>query len=402
MLLILKLTKFQNKNCYMNDLVVIKNQRTAQRIKNGNPWIYANELLELPNLQSGSIVKIVDKDKNSYGLGFYNRNSLITVRLLFADEISYNLVKTRIISSIAIRDKIIENSNYCRVVFGESDYLPGLIIDRYGDYYSIEIFSAGCERIKESITKAILEINPKTKGIIQKNSSVWRLREGLGQDDEILFGEIPKLVEIEENRVRYQVDLSKGQKTGYFYDQRLNRLFLQQISKKSKVLDLFCNQGGFSLNAAKAGATKVIGVDIQSNVIESAKNNAAINNFESIEFIEIDCVDFLKTNTEKFDIVISDPPAFTKSKKNIPDAIGAYFGINKRAIKNLIPGGILLTSSCSHHIYEDKFYEIIQKAAQSNRRKLRLIYRGLQSPDHPILDALPETKYLKFFGFIVD
>lgn len=386
----------------MYDLVIIKNQRAIQRLKNGNPWIYSNELVDLPNLELGSIVRIYDTDNKSYGLGFYNRNSLIALRLLFTDNIDYNLIRFRIMSSIAIREKLIENPNFCRIVFGESDYLPGLIIDRYGDYYSIEIFSAGFERIKEFIRRAILEINPKTKGILQKNTSLWRLREGLSQDDEILFGEIPEAVSIEENGVKYQVDLARGQKTGYFYDQRLNRFFLQQISRNCKVLDLYCNQGGFALNAAKSGAAKVVGVDIQPNAIESARNNSKLNNFENIEFVENDCIDFLRNNTEKFDIVISDPPAFTKSKKNIPEAIGAYFGINKRAIKILTQGGILLTSSCSHHIYEDKFYEIIHKAAQSNKRKLKLIYRGLQSPDHPILTVLPETKYLKFFGFIVD
>jgi len=160
---------------------------------------------------------------------------------------------------------------------------------------------------------------------------------------------------------------------------------------------LFCNQGGFALNAAKGGANKVLGVDIQSEAIQSAKKNAEINNYSNIEFIENDCFDYLKSNSDKFDIIISDPPAFTKSKKNIPEAIGAYYQINKLAIRNLEKNGILLSSSCSHHIFEDKFYEIIQRAAKDNKRSLRLIYRGLQSPDHPILDALPTTKYLKFF-----
>lgn len=386
----------------MNEILTLKNSKVARRINTGHPWIFSNELVELPDLEAGSIVKIVDRSNYNYGLGFYNKNSLIAVRLLFANEVDYQLIKSRILSAFTIREKIIDNFNFCRIVFGESDYLPGLVIDRYGEYFVFEIFSAGFEKIRELIRKAILELNPKTKGILQKNSSIWRQREGLSQRDEILFGEIPDKMLIEENGVKFQVNLIEGQKTGYFYDQRLNRLFVQKIARNSRVLDLFCNQGGFALNAAKGGASTIVGVDIQTNVIESAKNNAIINEFNNIDFVQEDCFDYLKNNTEKFNIVISDPPAFTKSKKNIPEAVRAYYRINKLAIKNLENGGILLSSSCSHHIFEDKFYEIIQQAANENNRKLRLIYRGLQSPDHPILDALPETKYLKFFGFIVD
>ncbi len=386
----------------MNEILTLKNSKVARRINTGHPWIFSNELVELPDLEAGSIVKIVDRSNYNYGLGFYNKNSLIAVRLLFANEVDYQLIKSRILSAFTIREKIIDNFNFCRIVFGESDYLPGLVIDRYGEYFVFEIFSAGFEKIRELIRKAILELNPKTKGILQKNSSIWRQREGLSQSDEILFGEIPDKMLIEENGVKFQVNLIEGQKTGYFYDQRLNRLFVQKIARNSRVLDLFCNQGGFALNAAKGGASTIVGVDIQTNVIESAKNNAIINEFNNIDFVQEDCFDYLKNNTEKFNIVISDPPAFTKSKKNIPEAVRAYYRINKLAIKNLENGGILLSSSCSHHIFEDKFYEIIQQAANENNRKLRLIYRGLQSPDHPILDALPETKYLKFFGFIVD
>lgn len=386
----------------MKGIIKIKNQSVAKRINDGNPWIFSNEIVDLPDLESGSIVKVFDNKQNDYGVGFYNRNSLIAVRLLFANEVNYELIKSRMCNAIMLRRKLTENSMYCRIVFGESDFLPGLIIDRYGDYFVVEIISAGFEKLKEFVIKSIVELNPQTCGILQRNSSVWRTREGLTTEDEILFGEIPNSVTIVENGIKYNLNLHKGQKTGYFYDQRLNRLFLQQIAKDTKVLDLFCNQGGFALNAAKGGAKKIIGVDIQSEALENAKFNAKLNNFHNIEFIEGDCFDFLKNNTEKFDIIVSDPPAFTKSKKNIPEAIGAYYQINKLAIRNLEKQGILLTSSCSHHIFEEKFYEIIQRAVKDNKRSLRLIYRGMQSPDHPILDALPSTKYLKFFGFIVD
>lgn len=386
----------------MNTIVLLKNQKVIVRVNQGNPWIFANELVELPDFQSGTVVKVMDKDKNIYSLGFYNRNSLIAIRLLFSLNYDYELIKNRILNAYQLRNKVIDNPNYCRIVYGESDFLPGLVIDRYGDYFSVEILSAGFELTKNWIWDAIKEIFPTTKGIIQRNSSIWRLREGLSTQDEIVFGEIPNRINIQENNINYQISLITGQKTGYFYDQRLNRAFLQQISRDSIVLDLFCNQGGFALNAACGGAKKVIGVDIQNDVIENSRDNAHLNNFGNVEFIKNDCFDFLKNNDTKFNIIISDPPAFTKSKKNVPEAIGAYYQINKLAIRNLVKGGILLTSSCSHHIFEDKFYQIIQKTARDSKRSLRLIYRGMQSPDHPILDTLPETKYLKFFGFIVD
>ena len=386
----------------MDRIIVLKNQKIAKKVKDGTPWIFANEIVDLPDWEAGSLVRLMDNKQNDFGLGFYNRNSLIAVRLLFTNEFNFELIKYRISAAIKLREKLIENPQFCRIVFGESDYLPGLIIDRYGDYYVIEILSAGFENLKELVLRAILEINPNTQGILQKNSSIWRVREGLKQQDEILFGEIPDLLIINENGIKYGLNLLKAQKTGYFYDQRLNRLFVQQISKKCKVLDLFCNQGGFGLNAAKGGASKVVGVDIQTEAIENAKHNSKLNGFGCIEFVQDDCFDYLKVNSEKFDIIISDPPAFTKSKKNVPEAIGAYYQINKLAIRNLGKNGILLTSSCSHHIYEEKFYEIVQKAAKDSNRNLRLIYRGMQSPDHPILDTLPATKYLKFFGFILD
>jgi len=255
----------------MNRIIKLKNQASVKRINDGNPWIYSNELVDLPDIENGSLVKVVDNKQNDYGLGFYNRNSLIAVRLLFVKEVNLELIKSRISNAIMIREKLIENPKFCRVVFGESDFLPGLIIDRYGDNFVIEILSAGFEKLKELVVKSIIQIYTKTQGILQKNSSIWRIKEGLTTEDEILYGEIPDTLTIEENGIKYNINLLKGQKTGYFFDQRLNRLFVQQIAKKSKVLDLFCNQGGFALNAAKGGANKVLGVDIQSEAIQSAK-----------------------------------------------------------------------------------------------------------------------------------
>lgn len=386
----------------MHKNIFIKNKKILSKIKLGYPWIFSNELNNLPDYEDGEIVNVLDKSNNPIGLGFYNRHSLISVRLLHSEIFNYELIENRILSAFHLRQKLIDTPNYCRLIYGESDFLPGLIIDRYGDYFSIEILSAGFEKKKDWVVEALIKIFPNTKGIIQKNNSIWRVREGLSDLDEILFGNIPEEIVISENNIKYHINLQIGQKTGYFYDQRLNRAFLKSISYGSVVLDLFCNQGGFALNAASGGAKLIEGVDIQKNAIEMARKNSQVNNFSNINFFEGDCFDFLKQTDKKYDVIISDPPAFTKSKKNVAEAIGAYYQINKLAIRKLNKNGILLTSSCSQHIYEDKFYSIVQKAAHDNKKQLRLIYRGMQSPDHPILDIMPETKYLKFFGFVVD
>lgn len=381
--------------------LLIKNNSILRKIQSGYMWLFANELVELPELSRGSLVDVSDKYENNLGLGFYNRNSLISVRLLNTNNFDKSEIRKRVLQAKYLRDRLLNGSVDYRLIFGESDNLPGLVVDKYGDYFSIEIYSAGMENFKEIIIEVLLEIFPTTKGIYQKNNSIWRIYELLPQESQVLFGVIPDEIEITENNVKYLISIVEGQKTGYFYDQRLNRKFLQSISNKSKVLDLFCNVGGFGLNAAYSGAEKVIGIDSQENVINQAKANAEQNKFNNIQFIKADVFDFLKAEIETFDTIICDPPAFTKSKKNVPQAIGAYFQVNRLAMKRLNKNGILLTSSCSQHITDQTFYDTIQKAAKEAKRSLRLIYTGLQSPDHPILTAMPETKYLKFYGFIV-
>lgn len=385
--------------------LIIKNNKTARRLTDGHLWIYSNELAELPNIESGSLVKITDKNGFNYGIGFYNKNSLISVRLLLTDEFTNDLLQKRVKESLKLRKQLFPIENSFRLVFGESDLLPGLIIDKYENYFSIQISSAGFELMRNNVIEVIKEIFPDTQGILFRNDSYWRKIEGLELTDSIGFGEIPDEQLINENGIKYLISLTRGQKTGYFFDQRYNRKFLSQISSNKNILDLFTNQGGFALNACKGKANKVLGIDISEDACRMAEKNAELNNYDNVEFCSFDVFDFLKQSIEekrKWDIIICDPPAFAKNKKSVGNALIAYRKLNKLAMKCLVDNGILLTSSCSQHIDESSFYTEVLKAARESGYILKQIFRGNQSPDHPIHCNMPETNYLKFFGFIVN
>lgn len=364
-------------------------------------WIFSNELVEVPQLEPGSIVDVIAADATRLRLAFYNPNSLISLRLLLTDSIDglRELLINRIINANHRRLTIFKNSLSYRMTFGESDFLPGLIIDRYEDYYAIQIQSAGFELLRNIIVDAVLQINPATKGIVLKSNSKSREIEGLSTEDELLFGTIPEIITINDNYIKLNLNLSKGQKTGYFLDQRLNRSFLTKIAHGKTILDCFTNIGGFALSAAAGGAATITGIDISNSAIELARQNAKLNNF-NINFVCDDVFDFLNSNADsKWDIIVLDPPAFAKNKKSVSTAKAAYTKLNKMAFTMLTPGGILLTASCSHHIYEDTFYSLVLDAAKKAGVRMNLVYRGSQASDHPIYPPMPETSYLKFFAF---
>ncbi len=381
----------------------IKVKKYGNKYQNGHLWIFSNELVEVPQHEPGTVIDVIAADDARLGLAFYNPNSLISLRLLLAHSINKlnEILIQRIIDANDRRLAIFSNSTIYRMVFGESDFLPGLIIDRYGDYYAVQIQSAGFERLKTLIIDAILQINPATKGIILKSNSKSRETEGLSTEDEILFGKIPEIITINDDNFRFNLNLSQGQKTGYFLDQRYNRTFIKQIAQGKSVLDCFTNIGAFALSAAAGGATNITGVDISDYAIGLARQNAKLNMFD-INFVCDDVFDFLQKNFHrKWDIIVLDPPAFAKNKKSIPTAKAAYTKLNKIAFSMLSPWGILLTASCSYHIYEDVFYSLVLDAAKKASVKINLIYRGFQAPDHPIYPPMPETSYLKFFAFQV-
>lgn len=377
-----------------------------KRIKNGHLWVFSNEIQNIQgDPATGDIVELRTNSGEFLGKGFYNSHSLITFRLITynEEEIDFQFYKSKIEKALVIRKKIYPDYKSYRVVYGESDFIPGLIVDKYNDYLSIQVYSTGIEKHLTLICD-VLESIFKPKGIIERSESPLRELEGLVPKKEILRGNIEKVM-ITENNLNFFVDPIEGQKTGFYFDQRENRFAIRKYSSGAKVLDCFCNDGGFALNAAFAGAREVIGVDISESSIQRANYNSKINNLiDKCQFIKADVFDFLKeveSKTQKYDLIILDPPSFTKSKKNISTAKVGYRNINIRAMRLLKSGGILVSASCSHHIDDTMFLDILHSSAKNAKRKLRLLEFHGAAPDHPVLLAMPETKYLKFGIFEV-
>lgn len=386
-------------------VIVFKGGR--KRLKQGHLWIFRDEITgSTDGLSAGDIVRVHTDYGYDCGLGFFHPTSQIAVRLLhcFDEELTQEFIRQRLHNAQKLRERFFPSCTAYRLSFGESDFLPGLILDRYNDYFSMQILSAGMEKNKSLIINSLLELFPSTKGIIEKNDSRTRDLEGLPRNEEFIWGALADNIIIEENGILLNISLEHGQKTGYFFDQRLNRAAVANLSDGLKVLDCFTNQGGFALNAAKAGAVEALGIDISASAIEQCKLNAETNKLSNAKFIKADVFEILKEKAhsgEKWDMVILDPPAFTKSKHTIPQAKRGYSDINRQALKLIEKGGFLVSSSCSHHISEEMFLSIIQDEAQRINRKLKLVWRGMQSPDHPILLGMPETAYLKFLIFEV-
>ena len=388
-----------------DEIRTISLKRNADnRIKFGHLWVFSNELQDIPKLQPGVVVKVVDSNQKSYGFGFYNPASLISVRLLKTEIFpSVQLFIERIAIAKALRQSLLGDIEMCRLVFGESDLLPGLIIDKYSNYFAIQILSAGMELMKSEIVQALLEIFPETKGIIEKNDTKLREIEGLPLISTVLFGEIPEKFISQEQGVQLELSLNEGQKTGYFLDQRINRKFVRTISRGLSVLDCYTNQGGFALNAGIGGAERIAAIDCSETALNAVSRNAELNGLK-IETIKADVAEYLSKaveRNEKWDMIILDPPAFAKNRKSVPKAKAAYAKINRLAMKMLNPNGYLIASSCSHHVFEDVFKDAIYRESCKLGKQLKQVYRGGQSPDHPILLSLPETQYLKFFVFQV-
>ncbi|HQJ76061.1 MAG TPA: class I SAM-dependent rRNA methyltransferase [Bacteroidota bacterium] len=379
---------------------VILKKNCDKKVKRGYLWIFSNQVDKVEsNPENGDIVEIFNSNNQFIGKGFYNKNSLISLRLLtYTDEeINKNFLTNKILTADNLRQKLY-NDNIYRMVYSESDILPGLIIDRFDNVFSIQINSIGMEKLLPLITEILIE-NFSPECIIEKNESPLRTLEGLELKTSILYGEY-KSKELIIDGIKYNIDLLSGQKSGFFLDQRINRLNIKKYVKGLKVLDCFCNQGGFALNAAIAGAKEVIGIDISKTAIEKCKTNSVINGFEKICRFEVaDVFDYLQRLIDEnnyFDVIIMDPPSFTKSKKNIPTAKQAYKKVNYLGLQLIKNEGYLITSSCSHHIDENTFIDIIDESAIKAKSHIKLLEFHSASPDHPILLNMPETKYLKF------
>ncbi|MFZ9977190.1 MAG: class I SAM-dependent rRNA methyltransferase [Candidatus Kapaibacteriota bacterium] len=375
------------------------------RIREGHPWVFAESLKKHESLPAGSLVRLKTDYDYDCGLGFYNPHSSIAIRLLHTHEdVNVAFFVNRLRSALAIRQRVFPTMDSYRLCFGESDELPGLIIDRYGDYCAMQCLSYGMDARIDMIIEALRVIIPTLKGVIAKHDSSLRLKEGLEQGEYIVYGEIPDHIHIQEHEIKLEISLMHGQKTGYFLDQRLNRKWVEQLSGGLDVLDCFTNQGGFALHAAKGGAKSVLGIDSAKQAIEASKRNAELNGYSHVEFEQADVFDYLKSSVQTgktWDMIILDPPAFTKNKATLARAKRGYAEINRQALKLIRPGGFLVSASCSQHLSAHMLTEIVQSESKRVNRSLRLIHSGGQSPCHPILPIMPETSYLKCLTFEV-
>ena len=396
----------------MNEAIVTLKKGEGRTIKAGGMWIFDNEIESIMgSFTDGDIVVIHDFDGYPMGKGFINRNSRIEVRLLTRNskqEIDGEFLKQRVKDAWEYRKKTVDISS-CRVIFGEADFLPGLVIDKFSDVLVVESLALGIDRFKLQIIDLLKEIlaedGIKIKGVYERSDAKVRLNEGMERVKGFIGEEFVTNVEITENGVRYIVDVKDGQKTGFFLDQKYNRLAIQKLCRGARVLDCFTHTGSFALNAGIAGAREVIGVDASQLAVDQETENAKLNGLENV--VSFRCEDVfellpkLETEGEKFDVVILDPPAFTKSRSSIKNAIKGYREINLRAMKLVKNGGFLATCSCSHFMSYDLFTETINQAARNVHKRLRQVEFRTQAPDHPILWAADESYYLKFYIFQV-
>ena len=383
----------------MTKVVLRKNEE--RRIKQGHLWVFSNEIAKVEGeISNGDLVQVYDSKNNFIGSGFYNGNSLIAVRIISNEESVdlETLFRHKLNTAFEFRSRIYPERKSFRLVFSESDFLPGLIIDKYNDTFVLQVYSAGMEKNIELITR-ILREDFSAKNIFAKGEEYFRKLEGLPEENKIYLGEINEEI-ISDGKVKYKINFATGHKTGFYFDQCDNREFFGNFCENKSVLDCFCNSGGFGLHAAYNKAKEIVFVDSSSEEIKNAQENFSLNGFDcKTEFIPSDVFDYLeKCNSEKktFDIINLDPPAFAKNKKTLATAIKGYEKLNRLAINLLKEDGLLFTSSCSHHLTEEMFLDAINTAALKAGKKIQLFYFNNASLDHPSLPAMEETVYLKF------
>ncbi len=395
----------------MSAIVTLK-KGEGRTIKAGGLWIFDNEIDTIVGtFHNGDIVIVHDFDGYPMGKGFINQNSKIRIRMMTRrddTEIDSAFIRMRVKNAWEYRKKTVDISS-CRVIFGDADFLPGLVVDKFSDVLVVQSLALGIDRFKEEIVQDLKEIMAKDgitiRGVYERSDAKEREKEGMKKYKGFLGKEFDTKVLIEENGVKYFVDVKDGQKTGFFLDQKYNRLAMQRICKDAEVLDCFTHTGSFALNAGIAGAKSVMGVDASELAVMQAAENAALNNLQ--DTVKFTCADVfellpqLEQEGRQFDVVILDPPAFTKSRNTIKNAMKGYREINIRGLKLVKDGGYLATCSCSHFMDYENFTKVIGQAARSAHKRLRQVEFRTQSPDHPILWAADESYYLKFYIFQV-
>lgn len=395
----------------MSAIVTLK-KGEGRTIKAGGAWIFDNEIDTITGrFKNGEVVTVHDFDGYPMGKGFINQNSKIRVRMMTRkpdQEINEAFLKMRVKNAWEYRKTTVDTSS-CRIIFGEADFLPGLVIDKYEDVLVVECLALGMEQFKETIVNFLKDIlaedGIKIRGVYERSDANERTKEGLSKVKGFIGDAFDTNVEIVENGVHYMVDVANGQKTGFFLDQKYNRLAMQRICKGKKVLDCFTHMGTFALNAGIAGAADVTGLDISEYAVSQAEANARLNHLENtVHFRQANVLDELPKLAqagEKYDVVILDPPAFTKSREATKNAIKGYREINMKGLKLVKDGGYLATCSCSHFMTQDLLAKTVKEAAKATHKRLRQVEFRTQAPDHPILWAADESYYLKFFIFQV-
>lgn len=396
----------------MSEAIVTLKKGEGRMLKAGGLWIFDNEIASiLGSFEDGDIVAVHDFDGYGLGKGFINRNSKIRVRMMTRNrhqEIDEAFLKMRVQEAWNYRKKVSDTGS-CRVIFGEADFLPGLVVDKFSDVLVVQSLALGIDRLKDQIVELLKEVlaadGIEIRGVYERSDAKVRRQEGMELYKGFIGEPFDTNVEIEENGVRYMVDVKDGQKTGFFLDQKYNRKAIQHLCKDAKVLDCFTHTGSFALNAGYGGAKEVTGVDASELAVEQATLNSKLNGMEDrVKFICRDVFELLpvlEEKGEKFDVVILDPPAFTKSRNSVKNAVKGYREINLRGMKLVRDGGFLATCSCSHFMTYELFTQTIHQAARNVHKRLRQVEYRTQAPDHPILWAAEESYYLKFYIFQV-
>ena len=396
----------------MSGTIITLKKGGGRQLKGGGLWIYDNEIAQVTgSFENGDIVTVQDFDGYFLGYGYYNPRSTISVRIMSRRKehpVNDALIEQRVRDAWNYR-KAVTDTSCCRLIFGEADFLPGIVIDKFSDVLVVESLALGIDRLKglilEKLQKVLLEDGISIRGIYERSDAKVREQEGMQRTKGFIGAPFDTKVLIQENGVKYYVDVQEGQKTGFFLDQKYNRAAVARLCPGKKVLDCFTHTGSFALNAGKAGAASVLGVDASETGIAQARENAALNGLsDTVQFTCADVFDLLPSleqQGERFDVVILDPPAFTKSRNSIKNAVKGYREINLRGMKLVKNGGFLATCSCSHFMDPDLFAKTIAEAARNAHKRLRQVEFRTQACDHPILWASDSSYYLKFYIFQV-
>jgi 23S rRNA (cytosine1962-C5)-methyltransferase len=371
-----------------------------RRIRKGHLWVFSNEIQTPPisELSPGSLHELKDFHGEFLGMVYANPASLIAARILSwrKRDIDADFFRERIAAALERRMRLFPDRNVYRLVFGESDLLPGLVVDRYAEFLAVQSLTAGIDHFLDLVIETLCGLLSPT-GIFLRNDSHFRELEGLASDKRVAFGDVPDTVTVVSGDLRFLVDIPNGQKTGFFLDQESNRSLMKRyVFPGSRVLDLFCYTGAWGLHAAAAGADHVTAVDVSRGALKMAEEIAALNGLSGLFHpVRDSAVEFLKKSHEAWDVIVLDPPAFIRSRSHISEGRKGYIDVNRRALGKLDSGGILVTCSCSHHLDSVGFEEILQAASRQSGRELRILEVRGQGPDHPILLSMPETRYLK-------